>query len=145
MTAIILVVEDNWIAGEVARTALESRGHSVLLATTGRIAMEWMSNQPCDLILLDLMLPDIDGAQLVQIFRRLPGGASIPILAFSAFANRLDDLRRNGSPFDAYIAKPVEPEELIRIVEEHVEAARLKQPPATGTMDPVPQPGPSTV
>jgi CheY-like chemotaxis protein len=116
--AIILVVEDNWIAGEIVRTALESRGHSVLLATTGKLAMEWMSERRCDLILLDLMLPDIDGAQLVEILRRLPGGDRIPILAFSAFVSRLEDLRRNGAPFDAYIAKPVEPEDLIRIVEE---------------------------
>lgn len=120
MTTIILVVEDNWIAGEVVRTALESRGHSVLLASTGRLAMEWMSNQNCDLILLDLMLPDTDGAQLVQILRRLPGGDRVPILAFSAFVSRLNDLERSHAPFDGYIAKPVEPEDLIRIVEQHL-------------------------
>ena len=121
MSAIILVVEDNWIAAEVVRTALESRRHVVLLAATGKTAMEWMSNQHCDLILLDLMLPDIDGAQLLEVFRRLPGGDRIPILAFSAFASRLEDLRRNGSSFNAYIAKPVEPEDLIRIVESYLD------------------------
>lgn len=120
MSSTILVVEDNWIAGEIARTALESRGHTVLLATTGRLAIEWMANNKCDLVLLDLMLPDIDGAQLVNILRRLPGGESIPMLAFSAFVSRLDDLRRNNAAFNGYIPKPVEPEELIRVVEEHL-------------------------
>jgi CheY-like chemotaxis protein len=118
VSSIILVVEDNWIAAEIVSTTLESRGHSVVLATTGRMAMESLSVQSCDLILLDLMLPDIDGAQLVQVLRRLPGGDRIPILAFSAFVSRLEDLRRHGAPFDGYIAKPVEPEDLIRIVEE---------------------------
>jgi CheY-like chemotaxis protein len=116
----VLVVEDNWIAGEIVRTALESRGHVVRLATTGRQAMEWMSNERSDLILLDLMLPDVDGAQLVHVLRRLPGGAEIPIVAFSAFVSRLDDLRRSGAPFNGYLAKPVEPEELIKSVEKHL-------------------------
>ena len=97
----------------------------MVLATTGRMAMECLSAQSCDLILLDLMLPDIDGAQLVQVLRRLPGGEHIPILAFSAFVSRLEDLRRNGAPFDGYIAKPVEPEDLIRIVEERLAAGAL--------------------
>lgn len=125
MSSIILVVEDNWIAAEIVSTTLSSRGHAVVLATTGRMAMECLSAQSCDLILLDLMLPDIDGAQLVQVLRRLPGAEYIPILAFSAFVSRLEDLRRNGSPFDGYIAKPVEPEELIRIVEEQIAASLL--------------------
>ena len=120
MKANILLVEDNWIAAEVVRTVLESRGHAVMLATTGRQAMEWMSYQSYDLILLDLMLPDVDGSQLVQIMRRLPGCELIPILAFSAFVSRLEDLKRKGAKFDAYIAKPVEPEDLIRVVEEHL-------------------------
>ena len=120
MKANILLVEDNWIAAEVVRTVLESRGHAVMLATTGRQAMEWMSYQSYDLILLDLMLPDVDGSQLVQIMRRLPGCELIPILAFSAFVSRLEDLKRKGAKFDAYIAKPVETEDLIRVVEEHL-------------------------
>ena len=51
MKANILLVEDNWIAAEVVRTVLERRGHAVMLATTGRQAMEWMSYQSYDLIL----------------------------------------------------------------------------------------------
>ena len=120
MSANILLVEDNWIAAEVVCTVLESRGHTVMLATTGRQAMEWISSRHYDLILLDLMLPDVDGAQLVQILRRLPGCKQMPILAFSAFVSRLEDLQRKGSQFDAYIAKPVEPEDLIRVIETHL-------------------------
>jgi two-component system sensor histidine kinase TorS len=119
----ILVVEDNWIAAEIARTALESRGHSVHLAPTGKVAMELMSNHTFDIALLDMMLPDTEGAELVERLRRLPGGREIPMLAFSAFVSRLKELRRKGAPFNAYIAKPVEPQELIRIVEEHLAGA----------------------
>lgn len=123
MATNILVVEDNWIAAEVVRTVLESRGHKVLLATTGRQAMECISNQGYDLVLVDLMLPDVDGEQLMQIFRRLPGGDKTPIVAFSAFVSRLNDLRRQGSGFNDYIAKPVEPEELIGVIEANLTRA----------------------
>ena len=80
MSYLIFAVEDNPIAGEIVQTALESRGHSVALVSTGRHAIEWLSNNRCDLILLDLMLPDADGGQLVEVLRRLPNGADIPIL-----------------------------------------------------------------
>lgn len=122
MSATVLVVEDNEIAGEVVRMSLESRNYEVHVMATGRLATEWMSNNRCDLILLDLMLPDIDGRLLVEILRRLPGGDRTPIIAFSAYASRLEDLRRNGAPFDGYLAKPVEPEALIAFVGDHLEA-----------------------
>jgi two-component system, cell cycle response regulator DivK len=118
----ILVVEDNPIAAEIARIALESRGYSVLLAPLGKLAVELMSENVCNLVLLDLMLPDADGAKLLEKLRRLPGGKDVPILAFSAFASRLDELRRTGADFDGYISKPVEPQDLIRIVDEHLSA-----------------------
>jgi CheY-like chemotaxis protein len=116
----ILVVEDNWVARQIVKATLESRGYSVLLAANGRSAMEIMSSGGCDLVLLDLMLPDVEGATLLERLRRLPGGEQIPILAFSAFVSRLEDLRKMGARFNAYIAKPVEPEALIEIVEENL-------------------------
>lgn len=131
MPATILIVEDNWIAGEIARTALESRGHTVALMTTGRLAMEWIGDNHCDLALLDLMLPDIDGAQLLDIFRRLPGTENLPILAFSAFVSRLEDLKRSGAKFNGYIAKPVEPEDLIRIVDGYLNTPAGEINPST--------------
>ncbi|MFN0168721.1 MAG: response regulator [Bryobacteraceae bacterium] len=116
----VLVVEDNWITGEIVRTTLESRGYSVLLAPTGRMGMQLMSNHTCELVLLDLMLPDGDGAELLERLRQLPGGDRIPILAFSAFLSRMEDLRKRKARFNGYVAKPIEPHELLKVVEEHL-------------------------
>lgn len=129
-TVSILVVEDNWVAREIVKTALESRGYSVLLAANGKTAVEIMASRACDLVLLDLMLPDVEGATLLERLRRLPGGEEIPILAFSAFVSRLEDLRKMGARFNGYIAKPVEPQDLIRIVEEHLKEPELIPSPA---------------
>lgn len=119
-TATILVVDDNWVACEIVRAALSSRGHTVLVAPTGHAGLEMLSTPPVDLVLLDLMLPDIDGALLIDRMRQLPGGEVIPILAFSAFISRLEELQRKNAPFSGYIAKPVEPMHLIEIVEKHL-------------------------
>ncbi len=127
----VLVVEDNWITGEIARTALESRGFSVMVAPTGRIGLQLMSNHTCDLVLLDLMLPDIDGAELLERLRGLPGGDATPILAFSAFLSRMEDLRKRGARFTGYVAKPIEPQELLEIVEGHL---KLPDRPVMGPM-----------
>jgi len=114
------VVDDNWVACEIVRAALSSRGHVVLIAPTGNAGMEMLSAAPVDLVLLDLMLPDVDGAVLIDRMRQLPGGEVIPILAFSAFISRLEELQRKNAPFNGYIAKPVEPARLIEIVEKHL-------------------------
>jgi len=66
------------------------------------------------------MLPDVDGAVLIDRMRQLPGGEVIPILAFSAFISRLEELQRKNAPFNGYIAKPVEPARLIEIVEKRL-------------------------
>jgi CheY-like chemotaxis protein len=118
--ATVLVVDDNWVACEIVRAALSSRGHKVLVAPTGHAGMEMLSNPPVDLVLLDLMLPDVDGGVLIDKMRQLPGGESIPILAFSAFIMRLEELQRSNAAFNGYIAKPVEPAHLIEIVEKHL-------------------------
>jgi len=119
-------VEDNWITCEIVRSALTSRGHLVLVATTGMAAVEAMANNECQVILLDLMLPDIDGAVLLESLRRLPGGDKIPILAFSAFVTRMEELKKHGARFDDYIAKPVEPTDLIRIIEGYLSPAEAR-------------------
>jgi len=126
----ILVVEDNWVACEIVKSTLESRGYSVFLAPTGKMALEFMSNHECDLVLLDLMLPDVEGATLLERLRRLPRGEKPPILAFSAFVSRLEDLRKMGARFNAYIAKPVEPQTLLDIVEENLRHPTLPPAPA---------------
>lgn len=132
--ATILVIDDNRVACEIVSAALGSRGHTVLVASTGNAGMEMLSTARVDLLLLDLMLPDVDGAVLLERIRRLPGGDSVPILAFSAFVSRLEELQRKSAPFNGYIAKPVEPQQLILIVEKHLTSKPELQIPRLHTI-----------
>jgi PAS domain S-box-containing protein len=108
----ILVVDDNAITRKMLRVLLESEGHQVVEAADGAAALEAASQQTPDLVLLDIVLPDIDGVILVGRLRALPGAQGWPILALSAmFENELDP-RAATAGFSEFLTKPIEPARL---------------------------------
>ena len=118
----ILVIEDNSITRKVVRIALASAGYAVLEAEDGRSALQHMANQIPDLILQDLVLPDGDGLQLLDRLRRLPGGRTVPILAFSSSVVELEEAHRYPGGFTGYIRKPVEPKLLVSAIAAYLES-----------------------
>src|SRR5207248_8299992 len=79
----VLVVDDNPLTRKVVRATLEAGGYVVREAQDGQSALAIMAHHSPALILQDLLLPDMGGFELVTRLRALPGGAQIPILAFS--------------------------------------------------------------
>ncbi|MBI3563531.1 MAG: EAL domain-containing protein [Gammaproteobacteria bacterium] len=129
--ALIMVVEDNPITRKSVRLALQAEGYRVTEAEDGRRALEQMHAQPPDLVLLDLLLPDIHGADLVLQLRALPGGSDIPILAFSGFVSKMEEARVAGAGFTDFLLKPVEPSRLVQTVASFL-ASRNGADPAPG-------------
>ncbi len=127
MAATILVVEDNPVTCRLARATLEHAGFLVTEATTGHAALRRMEVEPPDLVLQDLALPDVDGFDLIGALRRLPGGAEVPILAFSGLLSKPDETRIALAGFDDFVPKPIEATRLVQIVRAHL------QPPSTAT------------
>lgn len=125
----ILVIEDNPFTRKVAGTALQANGWRVVLAENGQEGIDRMTEERPDLVLQDLMLPDIDGLELVHILKNLPGREDVPILAFSSFLGKLDAARADIGKFQGYITKPIEPSALVAIVES--ELARRNPPVST--------------
>jgi PAS domain S-box-containing protein len=129
----ILVVEDNPITLEMIQVALESEGYTVLLAGDGHTALLWAEEQRPDLVLQDLLLPDMDGFELVQRLRALPGGAEIPILAFSGYLSKMEQARSQQVGFTDYLFKPVEPSRLVQIIRAYLPpAAELRDTAGQG-------------
>lgn len=112
----ILVVEDNPITRKSVRAALQAEGYRVVEAEDGRSAVAKMKADAPDLVLLDLLLPDIHGADLIVRLRALPGGADVPILAFSGFVSKMEEARIAGAGFTDFLLKPIEPSRLVRTV-----------------------------
>jgi CheY-like chemotaxis protein len=119
-TVRILLVEDNDITRKMVRFSLENHGFVVLEAGDGATALALAAGNHIDLVLQDLMLPDIDGFELVGRLRELPALAELPILAFSGFLSKLEEVRVSAVGFTDVINKPIEPSRLLQIIRAHL-------------------------
>ena len=109
----ILVIEDNSTMRKMMRVALEGAGFTPLEAPDGRTALKLIAEQAPDAVVEDLVLPDIDGVELVRRMRETPNGAEVPVIACSGFLSKLDEARTLDVGFSGYLFKPVEPSRLI--------------------------------
>jgi len=112
----ILIVEDNPITRKMVRVALESEGYTVVEAEDGAAAVACLQSQPVDLVLQDLLLPDVDGRELVRQLRALPYGETVPILAFSGFLTDLEPSSNSRMGFTDFLFKPVDLSRLLEII-----------------------------
>jgi CheY-like chemotaxis protein len=112
----ILVVEDNAVTRQIVRLSLAAHGYEIVEAEDGRTAISKLVEQSPNLIIQDLALPDIDGLTLAQTMHGLPGCDDIPIVAFSAFVEKLEEARGSKGLFRAFVPKPIEPSKLASLV-----------------------------
>jgi DNA-binding response OmpR family regulator len=113
----ILIVEDDKSIAELERDYLEIDGFSVEIALTGQDGLNKALKQEIDLVLLDLMLPGVDGFQICKAIRT---EKDIPILMVSAKKEDIDKIRGLGLGADDYIEKPFSPSELVARVKAHL-------------------------
>ncbi|MGE5471726.1 MAG: ATP-binding protein [Bacteroidota bacterium] len=110
-SARLLLVEDDQVNQEVALELLrEFAGLQVDLAENGKRAVEMARQTRYDLILMDVLMPEMDGLTATQLIRALPGYARTPILAMTANAFAEDRSRYLAAGLDDHIAKPVNPD-----------------------------------
>lgn len=112
MQPLILSVDDERDVTDLIQFHLERSGCEVVTAASGREALLAVAKRKPDLILLDLMLPDIDGFGVCEILRRDPATAAIPIIILTAWATT--DAQNLGLELGAldYLTKPFSPKEL---------------------------------
>jgi signal transduction histidine kinase/CheY-like chemotaxis protein len=120
----ILVVEDDPVTRDMLQRWLEKEGWSVIEAENGRVALERMAAQAPDLILLDLMMPEMDGFQFLDEIRNCEDWRSIPIIVVTAKELTPTDRQRLNGSVDKILQKGVySREELIREVRDLVTAS----------------------
>ncbi len=113
----ILIVEDDADIAAIERDYLELNGYAVTIEGTGSAGLQAALEQPIDLLLLDLMLPDVDG---FTICRRVREQKDIPILLVTARTEDVDKIRGLGYGADDYIEKPFSPSVLAARVKAHL-------------------------
>ena len=104
--ATILVVEDNALNLKLVRDVLRHAGYQVVEAVTGEDGVRLAAQQNPDLVLMDLQLPGIDGAEALRQLRAT-GRPHVPVIAVTAFAMEADRLKAERDGFDGYLEKPI--------------------------------------
>jgi DNA-binding response OmpR family regulator len=112
----IFVVDDEPDVIELLRTILEAEGFEVEATTDGRSALPRIVDRPPDLLLLDLMMPDMDGFELLKLVRQDPRGRDLRVLILSARTAPQDQLESLQLGANAYVFKPFSPRDLVRQV-----------------------------
>ena len=115
----ILFVEDDSLNQLIGQKLLTSQGADVLLASSGREAIRQMREQPCDLVLMDLDLPDIDGYETTLIIKADKSIPDCPIIALTAHAIGGEEEQCLDAGMSDYLAKPYNIDELIDMILKH--------------------------
>jgi DNA-binding response OmpR family regulator len=106
----VLVVDDEPMVREVLARYLERDGFDVVTADDGEQALARFDEQPPDLVLLDLMLPRIDG---LEVFRRMRAVGDVPVIMITARGQETDRIVGLDLGADDYVAKPLSPREVV--------------------------------
>ncbi|MBP7589944.1 MAG: response regulator [Thermoanaerobaculia bacterium] len=109
----ILVVEDEPDIAEVLQFNLERAGFSVAVERRGDSALEAIRRRAPDLVVLDLMLPGLDGLELARLLKRDPATSALPLVMLTAKGEELDRIVGLELGADDYIPKPFSPREVV--------------------------------
>lgn len=114
----ILIIEDDASIAALQRDYLEASGYAVTILHDGKMGLAEIKKNPYDLLILDIMLPEIEG---FEILRNIRDEKDFPVLLVSAKKEEIDKIRGLGLGADDYITKPFSPGELVARAKAHME------------------------
>jgi len=116
-----MVVEDNLDEAKLIKMVLEGEGYEAVCAFNGKEALEKVGSEKPDLIVLDVMMPEMDGFAFCAKIRSCPESKEIPVVLLTGVAKHIQDTRYplDGvvrAEADEYLEKPIRPEELLETI-----------------------------
>ncbi|HET9350810.1 MAG TPA: PAS domain S-box protein [Burkholderiales bacterium] len=114
----ILVVDDNVDAARSLEMLLKSLGHETLVVHDGAEALRAAPEYRPSIVLLDIGMPGLDGYEVARRLRAMEGGESLRIVAVTGWGQDADREKSREAGFDLHLVKPVEPRELVRVLDE---------------------------
>jgi DNA-binding response OmpR family regulator len=131
MSTRVLVVEDDPDISELVARYLERAGYTTTRVTSGRDALDAVRAKAPDLIVLDVMLPHVDGLEVCRILRSNEHTATIPIIMLTARAEESERIVGLEMGADDYLAKPFSPNELVARVRALLRRVQRQEAPST--------------
>ena len=127
--ALVLVVDDEPDIQYLVKLNLELDGHEVMVASTGSEALTAVKERVPDVIVLDVMMPEMDGFEALKKLKENPATAGIPVIMLTAKAQDADVFRGWQSGADLYLTKPFNPQELITFIKRIFQSHDEEKPP----------------
>jgi DNA-binding response OmpR family regulator len=123
----ILLAEDDVILAELYTDRLKQEGFTVVHANNGEDALKMVTENPPALMILDIMMPRMNGLDVLKALKENPATADIPVIIVTALVQEIEKINKMMNPADAYIVKSeVLPAEIIARVKERLEHAADK-------------------
>jgi DNA-binding response OmpR family regulator len=128
----ILITDDDPVIIELLQVNLEMEGYDVVSAANGYEAVEKAASESPDLVILDIMMPKMDGWTAREELLKSPKTAGLPVIFLSARAQQADLRRGYEAGVAEYITKPFEPMELLAIIEHILNGTYTRSDPLPG-------------
>ena len=109
MSATILIADDDLVNRKLLRRLLEQDGHAVVAAANGAEALELFAEEQIDIVLLDIVMPELDGIAVLERLKETPEGKHVPVIMISAVDETESVVRCIEAGADDYLAKPFNP------------------------------------
>lgn len=122
-TQTILVVEDNILMRKLFVRCLEEGGYTVVESTDARSVLPLMHELQPDLVVMDILMPDLSGFELIKQVRADRAVAATPVVAVTNLATPADKKRLAEAGFDGHVSKPIKPREFQSLVAKFLDAA----------------------
>ena len=116
----ILIVDDDNPSRKLVRDLLHASGYATITATDGKQAIMLAKEKAPNLILMDIRLPELDGAAAMKVLKNDPKTKGIPIIAVTAYAMRGDKEKLLHQGFDDFLAKPLDIHILLKRIQFHL-------------------------
>jgi twitching motility two-component system response regulator PilH len=118
----ILIVDDSSTEVHVFTRMLENHRHQVLIAENGAQGLEVAKRERPDLILMDIVMPEMDGFRATRLLNKAPETAHIPVIMISTKSQETDKIWAKRQGAQDYIIKPIEEQELIKKITPYLQA-----------------------
>lgn len=120
MARVILIVEDEPRNRKLFRDLLQLKGYATLEATNGKQGVKIAREKKPDLILMDILMPVMDGLEATRILKTDAETKDIPIIALTSYAMKGDEERIRQAGCDEYITKPIDTREFVKKITEYL-------------------------
>ncbi len=115
----IFIVDDDPDTRDLLRFMLEEEGAIVTVATNAQEALALLEKELPMVLVSDIAMPEMNGFQLIKLVRELPQGTELPAIALTAYAREEDHQQAIRAGFNDYLTKPVDPLELMRLIQQY--------------------------